>query len=365
MRTMKSQATLAAGSMAVLLALVGCAGNNSGSSAGDAPAGTVAVDVGNHLTVDLKTGHGLKVGVFIPGVANEYGLAQKAGAEETAAALGMKMTLFDAGYDPTTQLNQLQTAVSSGDFDAAVVMSMDGAMACKLLTQDLAKANVLVSIIGGPLCANITKVGGVSGDEGWSPGTLNYIDSNNTRDYAQGVFGAAAAANPGPQKILIVGGPATNGQTRIAEAAQQSLSKADPGYEFEWINSDWTTTNAYNLTQTYLQGHPDTTVIMSMSSPDITMGIVQAVKDAGLTGRINVVSQGLGKFQLEQIEAGNIQLATLFFPFNQMKLSLESIAAAQTGAPGPRFVDDSLLGSSKQPFVVTKKTLSQLPADVR
>ena len=96
MRTPKSRAMLAAGSTAVLLALAGCAGNSSGDPGNQGPAGTVAIDVGNDTKVNLKTGQGLKVAVFIPGVANEFGLEQERAAKETAKELGMDMTLFDA-----------------------------------------------------------------------------------------------------------------------------------------------------------------------------------------------------------------------------------------------------------------------------
>jgi ribose transport system substrate-binding protein len=365
MRTTKSRAILAAGSTAVLLALAGCAGNTSGNPGNQGPAGTVAVDVGNDMTVNLKTGQGLKVAVFIPGVANEFGLEQERAAKETAKELGMDMTLFDAGYDPNKQLNQMQTAMTSGNFDAAVVMALDGVMSCKLLTHDFAKANILTSLSGAPLCDDGANHTGKSVDEVWAPGTLNFVGSNTTRDYVDGWLAAAAKANPGKQKVVAVLGPAVNTQTRVTEAALAKLAADNTGYSVATIYTDWTTTDAYNKTQTYLQGHPDTTLILSASSPDLTRGVIQAEKGAGLSGKIHIVDVGFGKFQIQQLDAGNVQLSTMLFPYNQMKANLESIAAAQRGDAGSRFVDDSVIGTAKNPFVVTKESISKLPAALR
>ena len=365
MRTTKSRIMLAAGSTAVLLALAGCAGNASGNPGSQGPADTVAINVGNDKTVNLKTSAGLKVAVFIPGVANAFGLEQERAAKETAKELGMDMTLFDAGYDPSKQLNQMQTAMTSGNFDAAVVMALDGVMGCKLLTEDFAKANILTSISGAPLCDDGKNSAGKSVDEVWAPGTFNFVGSNNTRDYVDGWLAAAAEANPGKQKIVALLGPGTNQQTRVVEAAMLKLAKDNPDYTVDTLYTDWTTTDAYNKTQTHLQGHPDTTLIVSASSPDISQGVIQAVEEAGLRGKVNIVDQGFGEFQIQQLGAGNVQLSTLLFPYNGMKVNLESIAAAQRGDAGTRFVDDSVIGTAKSPFVVTKEAISELPAELR
>jgi ribose transport system substrate-binding protein len=165
--------------------------------------------------------------------------------------------------------------------------------------------------------------------------------------------------------VVAVLGPAVNTQTRVTEAAMAKLTADNTDYSVDTIYTDWTTTDAYNKTQTYLQGHPDTTLILSASSPDLTQGVIQAGKDAGLSEKIHVADVGFGKFQLQQLEAGNVQLSTMLFPYNQMKANLNSIAAAQRGDAGSRFVDDSVIGTAKNPFVVTKETISELPAELR
>lgn len=360
MRTTKSRVLLVAGSTAVLLALAGCTATGTDTpAAGD----TIAIDVGTDTPINLTTGD-LKVAVFVPGVANAYGQAQEQAANDTATALGLDMTFFDAGYDPSQQLSQMQTALQSGDFDAAIVQPVDGTVICKITTEDFPAANILVVNQVTTLCEYGTDQKGDSVEEVWAPGTMSFVGSNNTRAYIDGWFAAAAAANPGPQKVVAVLGPAVAAQTRVVEVALAKFAADNPDYTVDTIYTDYSTTGAFNETQTYLQGHPDTSLILSIYTPDISQGIVQAVEDAGLLGKVHIVDQGFGDFSIGQIEAGNIQFSTLFFPYNAMKISLEAIVNAQTAAQ-PKFIDDSVIGSAEEPFVITKDTIADLPAELR
>ena len=360
MRTTKFPFLVALSAMTAL-ALSGCA---SDGGSGAAPEGTVAIDVGDDKTVNLSTEPGLKVAVFIPGTANEYSQVLAQAAEETSEELGLDMTLFDAGYVPNEQLNQMQTALQSGDYDAAVVYAYDGTILCKIATEEYADANILVVNAGTTLCDAGVDETQTSTEDVWSPGTMNFVGSNNTRAYIDGWFKAVGEANPGKQKALAVFGPAVGAQTHFVETSMTAFAADNPDYEIESIYTDYSTSDAFNQTQTYLQGHPDTSLILSMYSPDVSRGIVEAVDAAGLTGKINIADQGFG-YSVAQIEQGTIQLSTLFFPYNLMRLSLQSIVDAQSGDAGPRFVDDSVVGSAEEPFVVTKDTIADLPEELR
>lgn len=360
MRTKMSRSLAIAGSLSVLLALAACSTGTTTDGAGD----SVAVDVGNDLTVNLSTGP-LKVAVFIPTFATEYGALQEQVARDTAKDLGMEVTTFDAGFDPSEQLAQMQTVLQSGDYDAAVVQAADPTVICKIITEDYPKANILVSANVTSLCDYGVTQTGASPDEVWAPGTLNFVGSNNTLAYINGWFAAAAKANPGDQHVAVLLGPATAAHSRVVQVALEKFQSEHPGYTVDVMNTDYSSTDSYNQTQTYLQGHPDTTLILSVYSPDISQGAIKAIDDAGLTGKIAVIDQGFGEYLFTNIEDGVVQFSTLFFPANSMKLSLESIANAQKGDPGPRFVDDSVVGSASEPFTVNAETITDLPAGLR
>jgi ribose transport system substrate-binding protein len=206
---------------------------------------------------------------------------------------------------------------------------------------------------------------GKSPNELWAPGTLNFVGSNNYLGYIDSWFTAAAKANPGTQHVAVVLGPAVAAQTHVVEVSLAKFKKANPKYTVDTIYGDYSAPTAFNQTQTYLQGHPDTSLILSIYTPDVSQGILKAVDAAGLQGKINIVDQGFGDFSLDQIKAGNIQFSTLFFPANQMKLTIESLVNAQKGKPGPRFVDDSVIGSAAKPFIINKSTVDQVPQSAR
>jgi ribose transport system substrate-binding protein len=365
MRTMKCRMMLVAGSAAMVLAAAGCAGNTAGGARGEGSANSVAIDVGNDMTVNLPRDRPLRIAYFLPSVVNDYGLTQKRAAEEMAQKLGVEITMFDAAFDPSRQLNQMQTALQSAHFDAALVSAVDGSTVCKTATDAYPKANVLVVAVGSPLCGLGPEQTGESLEEVWAPGTLNFVGSTISRAYVDGWFAAAAKANPGRQRVGVVMGLPIQEQTRVIELALKEFAANNSDYTVEPIHTDYTTADAYNKTQTYLQGHPDTTLLLSAYSPDISQGVIQAVKEAGLQGQIKIVDQGFGDFMIEQIEAGTVQLSTLLNPYNMSKVALESVVAAQSGDAVPRFADDSVIGTVKDPFTVTKETISDLPAELR
>ena len=353
---------LVVGASVVLLALGGCAGTEGNSSAdGD----TVPIDVGNNRMVNLSTSDDIKVAVFVPNVADTYGQDQERAVKEVSAQLGLDSTIYDAGHDPATQLTQMQTALQSGQFDAAIVQATDGTVLCKVATEDFPEANILVVAQATPLCEQGVEQTGESVDEIWSPGTMDFVGSNNTRAYTDGWFAAAAEANPGKQRVGVVLGSQLAAQTRVLESAMQKFIDENPDYIVDPIYTDYSTPDAFNKTQTYLQGHPDTTLIMSCYTPDVSKGIVQAVDQAGLLGKVKIVDQGFGDYSFDQVEKGSVQFSTLFFPYNQMKLSLEAIRQAQKGDRGERFVDDSLIGTAEKPFTVTKETVAEVPKELR
>ena len=59
-------------------------------------------------------------------VANSYDAPMLAAAKAVAKAGGGKITVFDAANDPKKQFAQLQTAGSSGQYDAIIVQPIFG-----------------------------------------------------------------------------------------------------------------------------------------------------------------------------------------------------------------------------------------------
>jgi ribose transport system substrate-binding protein len=69
---------------------------------------------------------GPTIAVFSPLGNNDYVLATETGVTEVVEAAGGSVVIFDAGFDPAEQLNQIEDAITSGNFDAFIIYSVDG-----------------------------------------------------------------------------------------------------------------------------------------------------------------------------------------------------------------------------------------------
>lgn len=332
------------------------------STSGEEASGTVSVDVGEGQTVEYTTSP-LTIGVFLPGLVNQALRETWEGAKEQAAKEGAKAVLYDSGFDPTKQLNQIQNAIQQGSIDAAIIEADDSNVVCNAFSKEAPEAGILVSVAIIPLCEKETEQQGKSPEELWQPGTLNYSGSNNYVGFIEKWFEEAANALPGKQVVVPVVGQATIGQTLLVEKALEGYEAANPSSEFEvadFIYSNYETTDAFNQTQTYLQAHPDTTVMMSINSPDTTEGMIKAIEAAGLEDQVKVVDLGIaGPETTKLITEGKTVLGLPYFSASATAHSVESLVAAQSGEEQPRYIDDSFIGSAEEPFVVTKKTLPE------
>jgi ribose transport system substrate-binding protein len=361
-------------SLAVAAAGCGSDDESTGSSGGGgtdtgakAESGTVSVDVGTDKPIELKKGK-LRFGIFVPTAANEYMKTYIKSAKAAVAEAGGTSTVVDANFDPALQVNQIQNAIQQKKIDVAVVHAADGTATCNATTKLRPAANILVSVVTISQCDTATTQKGDSGEELWAPGTLNYVGSNNTLKWNVKWFEAAAAANPGPQKAVVVLGQATGGQARVLMQSLKMWRKANPDSEFEVadiINSDYSTADAFKQTQSYLQAHKDTTVMMPIYSPDMAIGVVKGITSAKMTDKVKVATQGGDPYSVDGIKKGTVQLTMPLYPATSAKLGVESILKAQKGE-APRFVDDSATNgenSIENPLVLSKDNIDKAPTE--
>jgi ABC-type sugar transport system substrate-binding protein len=116
--------------------------------------------------------------------------------------------------------------------------------------------------------------------------------------YEQGVQELEAAAKLcGPntsQKIALIQGPVTSPPSEIGLAGIQEALKKHPGLTVVSTQAaDWDASKAHAIASTVLKQHPDLCAIIGFwDNQDI--GAAAAVREAGLTGKVNVVTAGGG-----------------------------------------------------------------------
>src|SRR5215217_2775184 len=86
----------------------------------------------------------LRLAVFLPGTNNadlQSRITYLNGAIKKIP--GATMTIFDAKFDVTTQVNQIQNALQSKRFNAAIAAPIDGVLMCDAFSKQAPAAGVL------------------------------------------------------------------------------------------------------------------------------------------------------------------------------------------------------------------------------
>jgi ribose transport system substrate-binding protein len=94
--------------------------------------------------------------------------------------------------------------------------------------------------------------------------------------------------NPGQGKIIALQGLLAN--TPAAErfqGLQKAISEKTGVQLVQWVAADWDRTKAYNDTKAMLIAHPDIDGVWC-ANDDMAMGSIQALKEAGLAGKVLV-----------------------------------------------------------------------------
>ena len=355
----------AGGSLAIAACGTGSTVTGSATTAGPASkavsgsaTGTVPVDVGGGTIVHLKKG-ALKIAILMNDTSNQWEQDVAKAAQQTAAKYGWSSSVFDPKFDTQTQLNQIQNIATNHTFDAVVAVPVNGALECNALSKTLAQANVLTSIGATPLC----NTSSASGNGLWVPGTLNWVGGTGvTTPFITSYLNAGAQANPGPQNVAFVAGPENISVTQLQQSIVKTWQPQHPDFKIQnFVFTDFTTPTAYQDTLAYLRAHPNTSVIMSSYSPDLTRGVVEAVAALGLTGKIKIDDSGGSTYSYQELLAGAIQWTTPLFPIETGEYMVSSIKAAQDGQAPQRYISDipPQLGSASNIPILTKANMSK------
>jgi ribose transport system substrate-binding protein len=348
---------------AATLALAACSGSSDSSTTSSAPASsqsssasadsaTVAVDVGTSTPVQLPKGK-LKVGIFMNALANAWTKQISDNAQKQAQSYGWDVTVLDAGFNPTTQLNQMQDAATKKTYDAWVVVPIDGSAECKMMSETAPAANIVVITVGTVICGRDGK----SGQENWQPGTYAFAGVGETIDYQRAWYAALAKQYTGDTTFAVAVGPDGNGFAEVSKQAAQEFATANPNFKFiGYIRNDYTAPTTFTAAQAFLQAHKDIGLVLSTYSPDMSQGVVKALESLQLAGKTQMSDIGGAQFDVEQIKKGTIQLTMPYYPATQGKQSVEAIMDAQNAATPKRIYDENPGGVAAAP-VITKANI--------
>ena len=326
---MKKTIWLAATITAATLALAGCSSPSQeaaqSSEQGTTQTGTTGTGQPEATADSVED---LRVAYFSAGSSNQYLQAAIDEAKTYAADQGFTLDVFDGQFDAQTQFDQMQTALTSGKYNAFAVEPNDGNLVCNLLTKDAPEAGVMVAVFNLPICGRATNLG----EETWEPGTVNYV-GGQTLDVYENWVEHVKKSYPDGAKIALISGPDLNANSIVFFQAAEAFAEG-PWEVVAQQTTDYTTAKAFQAAQTIMQSHPDLDVIMSNFS-GMTRGVVQATAGSDVA----VYDFGGDQWALDNVKSGALASTIMMLPRLETRYALEGIVDIVKGEETPIFVN--------------------------
>jgi ribose transport system substrate-binding protein len=246
-----------------------------------------------------------------------------AAAKAAAAKGGATITVFDANNSPNTQLSQLQTAASSGQYQAIIVQPIFGTGLIGAVKQAISKGIKVVNMdqeLGPNLSTSSPQVAGLSGN-------VVFVPTNIGTKLGQLTVKACAAKNLNPCnvgylydiKASALDVAIRNGFNKVI-ASHPSIKVVSEGQSF------FTPSKALAAVQTMVQGNSSINLIAG--SDQGIEGAVQAVDPS----KVVLIGYGGSQAGLKGIAAGKWYGTIVQLPATEGKDAVNcAIQAVKTG----------------------------------
>jgi ribose transport system substrate-binding protein len=265
-----------------------------------------------------------------PGAGNPFWAAVEEGAKEKAAELGVDLVVLapPEESDVQSQISQVEDQLAKG-IDALAIAPTD--------------PNALAPIVDR---AKSQGVGVVFVDTKGINEGVTFIGTNNEE-------GAKLAADYICQNVekgsdvAILQGIITQstGQAR-AEGAKAGLSGCGLNVVAEQP-ADWDTAKAQTAMENILTGNPNLKAVFA-SNDNMALGAVQAIKSAGLSGKIMVVGFDANPNAAAAVLAGDMAATVAQNPKNMGALGVENALKVKHGESIPPVIDTGTVLVTKE-----------------
>ena len=253
----------------------------------------------------------------------------------------MELVFFDAKMDPVVQAGQFDDLINK-DVDVILSAAVDGAT----LVPSVKKAKDA----GIPVIMFISVVP----EEGFQ-----YLAMDGSYDEygenGEGIIGAQqlAAAIDGKGKVVeITGDPSTQVALVRSKAFQKELSKYTDIELVDTQNGAWIKANAQTIAENMINKYSDLAGIYCASG-EMAEGVLEAIKSAGLTGKIKVASSSSTPGSYDAIKAGELVNSTYE---NPSELAVHVFELTKKVQNGESYEFDQRLDS----FAVTKENIDEV-----
>jgi len=284
-------------------------------------------------------------------VANSYDAPMLAAAKSVAKSQGASVTVFDAANDPKKQLAELQTAITSGQYDGIIVQPIFGPQLIPTIKQAIAKGIKVVNIdqiLGANPSTAAQPVPGMSGN-------IVFVQTEIGQKQGQLVDEACAALKANPCKVGYLYSVKVSS---LDTAIRKGFNQATAGHGVKVVaegETFYNPANALKAAQTMLQAQPDMNVIVGADQG--ATGAQQALNGKTVT----LIGYGGGGVGLKAVSAGTWFGTVMQRPATEGKLGMQCIVKAVKSGKGCGGVD--VLANLPNGGVVTKANASKFTAE--
>lgn len=315
------------------MAIAGCgsSGATSASQSSNSSSGT-SVNLG---AGPVKVGDGqLKIAFFSAGSTNAYLKAFNNAAVSEAKKLGASLTLFDGNFDPSTQTNQIEQALASGQYNAWIMDPIPPGN-CPLIQQAI-KKGIIITAVNQPMCGKSAN----GGDASWLPGTVNYVAGDQTEPVFYTWLQKIVELNPGPQHMLVLEGPQGQEQTTGTQADIKKIEAKYPQMKITSVQvPGYALAAAEQQTAALIRSTPNLTIVAGNYS-DLTQGAVEALQAAGMTKKLKIYDAGGDKWAVASVKKGLLEFTQPYLPATETRDAVDSLVNVWKGkSTGPHYVD--------------------------
>ena len=290
--------------VALALSLAACSGEDA------APAGSAAAGQP-------------KVAAVIKGLDNPFFQAMEDGIDSTAKTAGVEVTVQAAADigDTTGQADKL-TALAGQDFGCYIVNPISGTNLVQSLAQ-ISAANKTIVNIDNPVDPAAAQAANLK--------LATYIGTDNKE--AGGKAGDFILEKIGTGEVAVVGG--ISGDVTSAARVDGFKTAAEGKLKVvQEVAADWKRDVALTKATDILAANKNIKAFFA-ANDDMGLGIVKAVENAGLTGKVTVVSVDGNKDALQSVADGGLSATVAQYPYAIGTLGVQACQAAAAGKQLP------------------------------
>lgn len=235
----------------------------------------------------------LKIGITLYSLKNEFTVRIANAAKAKADELGAELVVYDGNYDPSTQINQVETMISDGV--DGIILNPQDAEACSPCVDKAIEAGI--PIVGVNTRVKNDKLTSYVGSQDVLAGEMEMQKVVDTLG--------------GKGKIVIIEGPM--GQSAQIERRQGIQNVLDKNPEIEVLaekTANWSRSEGMTVMENWLQAFDQIDAVVA-ENDEMALGALEAIKASADKKEITVVGVDGITDALNSVEAGEL-LVSIF-----------------------------------------------------